>query len=101
MDARRLGPLLACVLALAGCAGHRAQLHQALSTAQPSPGRDLESESVVRCPDVLSVTVDRRPQRAVRYEVGPDGRLGGPGRDYVAGLTPPRVSLAQADAVGP
>src|SRR5262245_14581524 len=100
MEARRLGPLFACVIALAGCAGGRAQLHQALETAQPSPGRDLEAEYVVRCPDVLTITVDRRPERSGRYDVGPDGRIGWPGRPHVAGLTPPHVAAALAHELG-
>lgn len=96
MDARRLGPLAVCLLALAGCANH-AQLHRALQRAPAPSGPHLLAGYVVRCPDVLDVT---GPQVSGRFVVGPDGRLDAPGRPRVAGLTAPAIAALLSRAAG-
>src|SRR4051812_8326434 len=97
MNPRHLGPMLVpCLLALAGCAGSRAQLHRALESLPPPTGRDLEAEYVVRCPDVLDVRVTARPDRSGTFAVGPDGGIAWPGRPHVAGLSAPRIASTLA-----
>jgi len=96
MHPRRLGPLVACLLAVAGCSGGRAQLHRALATIPPSSGADLAAGYAVHYPDVIEVTDAGRPDRSGRFAVGPDGGIDWPDRPHVAGLTATRVAAALA-----
>jgi protein involved in polysaccharide export with SLBB domain len=99
MKVRHLGPLAACLVALAGCASGRAHLRDALAGQAPPAGRDLEAEYVVRCPDVLEVRLSNQPE-PMKFEVGPDGGIGLPRRSRVAGLSPPRIAVLLAHELG-
>src|SRR5262245_48221173 len=91
------GWLLAGLLALpAGCASRRARLERSLLTDRhpPAHAHDLEAHYAVRCPDVLAVHVQGRPDLSGQKPVGPEGRidLGPAGRPRVDGLTAPRIA---------
>jgi protein involved in polysaccharide export with SLBB domain len=100
MKAWHLGPLAAGLLALAGCAGDRAQLRDALAGQPAPPGRDLEAEYVIRCPDVLAVQVAGRAEWSGTFEVAPDGRVALPRRPRLAGLTAPRAAALLTAELG-
>src|SRR5262245_13741728 len=97
MKAGHAAIVAACLLGLAGCAGHRERLHQALlDPAHPALARDLEAQYVVRCPDVLEIKIEGRPALSGRYEVGPDGRIALAPSARVAALGAPRVAALLA-----
>src|SRR5690242_13088042 len=95
----RLGVLL-CLLA--GCAHNRPAVDQAVKADRGGPARNegVAGQYVVRCPDVLAVSVDGRPDLAGTAAVGPDGRLNlaNLGRPRVEGQTAGELARALAAA---
>jgi protein involved in polysaccharide export with SLBB domain len=89
---------------LAGCAHNRSQLDQAVKSDRGGPTRNegVAGQYAVRCPDVLDVRVEGRPDLGGRAAVGPDGRLDmdGLGRPRVEGQTTAEVAGTVASAVG-
>jgi len=85
---------------LAGCAASRSRLEDALRAgyvpAGPEPG--VAGRYVVRCPDVLQVHVEGRPDWDGPCPVGADGRigLGEAGRLRASGFTPPALAATVA-----
>jgi len=92
---------------LAGCATAQPHIEQALKADSRPTGTSAGAvESYhARCPDVLEVTVDGRPDLSGRKEIGPDGRidLGSPGRARVEGLSAPDIArrVAEESEVAP
>jgi protein involved in polysaccharide export with SLBB domain len=92
---------------LAGCAHGRSHLDQAVKADQGGPARNegVTEQYLVRCPDVLAVAVEGRPDLPATAAVGPDGRLNleGLGRPRVEGQTAAEAAraLATAAAVPP
>jgi len=97
----RLGVVL-CLLV--GCAHVRPQVDQAVKADRGGPARNqgVAGQYVVRCPDVLAVSVDGRPDLAGSAAVGADGRLNleNLGRPRVEGQTAAEVARALAAACG-
>jgi protein involved in polysaccharide export with SLBB domain len=96
---------LAVVLCLAaGCATGRPHVDQAVQAERGGPARNhgVAAQYQVRCPDVLEVGIDGRPDLAARVAVGPDGRveLGGLGRVRVEGESTAEVARGVAAAAG-
>jgi protein involved in polysaccharide export with SLBB domain len=95
----RLGVAL-CLLA--GCAHDRPAVDQAVKADRGGPARNegVAEQYVVRCPDVLTVSVDGRPDLGGRAAVGADGRLdlASLGRPRVEGQTAAEVARALAAA---
>ena len=88
MKGGRSALVVVCLAVLAGCAGSRSQLHQALvSDHQPvAHARDVEAHYVVHCPDVLDVQVQGLPACSGSHTVGADGYLSPvPGKSVRAG----------------
>lgn len=89
---------------LTGCESGRPHLDQALmaNLGPAPPGRGLEQQYVVHCPDVLELTVSGRPDLTGRQAIGPDGRidLGDVGRLRVEGRLAPEVGPLVAEAAG-
>jgi protein involved in polysaccharide export with SLBB domain len=89
---------------LAGCAGGRPHVDQAMKAETGGPARNqgVAARYQVRCPDVLEVSAAGRPDLAGRVAVGPDGRMevGELGRLRVEGRTVPEVAEALAAAAG-
>src|SRR5262245_40366055 len=82
----RLPRLLAlCLVGLAGCAGPRGELRQALRADLPPATRagDLAAGYRIYPPDVLEVRVARRPECSGRRPVLLDGSI-----ELAAGLAP-------------
>lgn len=85
---------------LAGCAASRSRLEDALRVgylpAGPEPG--VADRYVVRCPDVLEVHVEGRPDWDGACPVSADGRiaLGDAGRLRASGFTPSAIAAAVA-----
>jgi protein involved in polysaccharide export with SLBB domain len=77
-------------------------MDQAMKAEQGGPGRNegVAGQYVLRCPDVLAVSVDGRPDLAGSAAVGPDGRLNleNLGRPRVEGRTAGEVARALATA---
>src|SRR5437764_742973 len=91
----RAGLLLPAVV-LAGCLTSRAHLEQTLlADRDPAAhGGNLEASYLVRCPDVLELHVEGRPDWSGRHRVGPDGCVAFPEglRLRVDGLPAPAVA---------
>jgi protein involved in polysaccharide export with SLBB domain len=98
MIRRGCGFLALCLIGLAGCAGGREQLRQALIHANhPVLARDLAAHYVIRCPDVLAVQVAGRPDLSLNVAVGPNGCINLAGQAlHVAGHTVPRAAALLA-----
>jgi polysaccharide export outer membrane protein len=100
----RLG-LVVCLLA--GCAQSRPHLDQAVKADRGGAARNagVPEQYLVRCPDVLEITVADRPDLSTTVTIGPDGRLDLDllGRPRVEGQTPAEVAafVAIATAVPP
>lgn len=97
MNAWRLVLPGLCLLWLVGCSRSREQLHRELTSAQPPAlVRDLDAHYVIRCPDVLDVSILGRSGSA-RCPVRADGRIVVDGRAYhVSGQTAPRAAAQLA-----
>jgi protein involved in polysaccharide export with SLBB domain len=97
----RLGVVL-CLLA--GCAPVRPHVDQALKSDHGGPVRNqgVAEQYVIRCPDVLEIAVDGRPDLPARAVLGPDGRLDRDdlGRPRVEGQTAAETGRAVAAALG-
>jgi protein involved in polysaccharide export with SLBB domain len=93
----RLGVVL-CLLT--GCAHTRPAVDQAVKADRGGPVRNegVAGQYVVRCPDVLAVSVDGRPDLGGSAAVGADGRLNleNLGRPRVEGRTATEVARALA-----
>jgi protein involved in polysaccharide export with SLBB domain len=77
MRGRQTALVAVCLAVLAGCAGRRDQLRQALRTDHlpAAHTQNLPAHYLVRCPDVLEVQVEGAPACSGRRPVGPDGRI--------------------------
>ena len=65
------------VVLLAGCAQTRPHVDQAVKADDGGAARKegVAEQYLIRCPDLLQVTVEGRPDLPPRAAVGPDGRL--------------------------
>jgi protein involved in polysaccharide export with SLBB domain len=92
----RLLLLTGCLVALVGCSASRAQLNQALLAFDPAaPAAEAEAGYLIRCPDVLEIRAEGRPECQGLFEVGPDGRVP-VATSRVAGLTASAASAVIA-----
>jgi protein involved in polysaccharide export with SLBB domain len=91
------------VVLLAGCAQTRPHVDQAVKADQGGVARNegVAEQYLIRCPDVLQVTVDGLPDLPPRAAVGPDGRLDRDdlGQPRVEGQTTDEAALAVAAAL--
>src|SRR5438445_442892 len=89
---------------LAGCAGPRPHVDQALMADHGgfSRGEGVAEQYIIACPDVLDISIEERPDLRVRQSVGPDGRvdLGAAGMVRVEGQTPAEAAVHVAVQVG-
>lgn len=96
-----------CLGLLVGCAADRSQMDRALMRDPGSATRRADSAEtyVVHCPDILAVSVSRRPELSGPRPIGTDGRIemGAAGRLRVEGKTVADVQLliAQVAFVSP
>jgi protein involved in polysaccharide export with SLBB domain len=101
LTGRRLAVVL-CLLA--GCAGTRPHVDQAMKAEAGGPARNegVAERYVVRCPDVLDVTVAGRPDLTARAVVAADGRvdLGSLGDPRVEGQTTREIARTLAVTAG-
>jgi protein involved in polysaccharide export with SLBB domain len=93
-----------CLALGGGCASGHGRLERAL-LADGNPAahtRDLDAHYRLRCPDVLEVRIDGRPDLSGPRAVGPDGRIRLDSRDAirVAGQTAPGVAHSLAHRLG-
>jgi protein involved in polysaccharide export with SLBB domain len=97
----RLGVAL-CLLA--GCAGTRPHVDQAVKADRGGPARNegVAQQYLVRCPDVLEITVDGQPDLSGRAAVTADGRVDREelGRPRVERLTADEAAAVVAGGVG-
>jgi len=96
----RLGLLLTL---LGGCAHTRPHVDQAVKADRGGAARNegVGEQYVIRCPDVLEITVADRPDLPPRAAVGPDGRLDRDdlGRPRLEGQTAAEAAKAVAAAL--
>jgi protein involved in polysaccharide export with SLBB domain len=96
----RLGVAL-CLLT--GCAGTRPHVDQAVKADHDGPVRNegVAEQYLVRCPDVLEIAVDSRPDLQGRAAIDAEGRLdlANLGRPRVEGQTAADVAQSVAAAV--
>jgi polysaccharide export outer membrane protein len=93
-----------CLCLLAGCAGERPHLDQALMAVKgiAEGAANPAAFYTVGCPDVLAVTVPGRPDLSGRYSIGPDGRidLGDCGQPRLEGHTASECTRLLAGSTG-
>ena len=93
----RLGVIL---YLLSGCAGPRAHMDKAVKADAGGPLRNqgVAAQYVIRCPDVLDIDIDGRPELNGRAAISPAGRLDRDdlGRVRVEGQTPAEVAQTLA-----
>jgi protein involved in polysaccharide export with SLBB domain len=89
---------------LAGCAGNRGQIEQALLAHRPPPAHSHQVAALyqARCPDLLQVEIADLPRHTGPHRIGADGRidLGDAGRPQVEGETTPDILRTVAESVG-
>ncbi len=104
MRGRQTALFAVCLAALAGCAGRRDQLRQALrgDHLPAAHTQNLAAHYAIRCPDVVEVHVEGAPACSGRRPVGPDGRVElAPGLSVrVAGLPTPQARSEAARRLG-